>query len=78
MIFKSDPGDREAERGTRPCPHYCSPGKRFFLAPGVRVQWPRRAQRLAGSPPARPPILLCGHQGHQRHDRAPRLGKEEQ
>ena len=54
MIFKSDPGDHEAKRATPPCLRYRGPGKRFCLAPGVRVQRPRRAQRLAGSAPARP------------------------
>ena len=67
-----------AARATPPCPRYRGPGKRCYLARGVRVQRPRHAQRLAGSAPARPPILLCGLQGHQRHDQAPRLGKEEQ
>ncbi len=54
MIFKSDPDGHKAKRATRPCPRYRGPGKRLCLAPGVRVQWPRRAQRLAGSAPAPP------------------------
>ncbi len=73
------PAERNlATRATPPCPRYRGPGKRFYLAPGARVQRPRHAQRLAGSAPARPPILLCGLQGCQRHDQAPRLGKEVQ
>ncbi len=66
------------ERATPSCPRYRGPDKRFYLAPGVRVQRPRHAQRLAGSARARPPILPRGLLGHQRHDQAPRLGKEVQ
>ena len=62
---------------TPPCPRYRGPAKRFYLASGVRVHRPRHAQRLAGSAPARPPILRCGLHGHQRHDQAPRLGKDQ-
>ncbi len=43
-----------AECATPPGLRYRGPGKRFCLAPGVRVQRPRHAQRLAGSAPARP------------------------
>ena len=67
-----------AERATPPCSRYHGTDKRFYLAPGVRVQRPRHAQRLAGSARARPPIRPRGLQGHQRHDQAPRLGKEGQ
>ena len=50
VIFESDSGGHKAERVTPPWPRYGGPGTRFCLAPGVRVQWPRHARRLAGSP----------------------------